>query len=524
MDYANDFGQSVLPNNLILWWANLTAYNDGTSTPNHWAVADTCNQALVCSDTIMWDLNNKASETVNVDDILTDVTGVITGTPNTKYIIVREPALEKPTVSTATGAIDPSTITWDISKPQYVIFATDPNAILTVKYIYKGNEPAIGGTYWITANYLRPDEMYNTPYQVSNVDTGRSLLAPSNTNNDLYIMNELAWSQTEEPDVIWFIQVKDADSDGVYTDSDYEEAIRASEDLKAATDVLVLGKPTVMSSLLGAIDRSNDPFKASERLGWFGVDSTYDIGDVYTPDTMVYLATNTFQVYGDSPSHGTRILVSPRVARTKVVMDSGTEVEVTVDGSFVAGALMAIEGGYEEPSEDLLKKKLLGFSYIETFGDKSDRRNIVLGQSNIIWFTDAGDGVYTIEEDITTDPWATFNQINNMTQKQWVTKNMRASLDLTAVGIVSNSTEEALGLIKGQIISQLSTYVGTGKIAQYEDDNGVTRNINQSDVIVERDPNNRTNYNFMYKFYIKDVIKRLYGLFVVNTNDFKIGN
>ena len=523
VDYANDYGQSILPNNLILWWNNLTAYNDGSTTPNHWTATDNCKQALICSDTIMWDLDYKATETASVDDILTDVTGIITETPNTKYIIINEPALQKPIVSTAIGAIDPATITWSLDKPQYVIFATDPNAILTVKYFYKGNEPVIGSTYWLTANYIRPDEFYNKAIEISSIDIGRSLLAPANTENDLYIMNEIAWSQNSNLQVMYIIQVKDNDSDGVYTDSDYKEAIRVSEDLKATTDIVVLRKPSVIKDLLSANDRANDPFKKAERLGWFGVDSTYAIGDAFTQGTLVYLATNTFQVFGDSPSHGTRILIGSREARTKVVMDSGTEIEVLLDGSFIAGALMAMEGGFTEPAEDLLKKKLYGFTWIETFGDISDRRNLVLGQANILWFIDSGDGIYSIEEDITTDPTDTFNQINNMTQKQWVTKNMRTNLDLTAIGVIANSTEEALGLIKGQILSNLTNYVGKGKIAQYEDNSGGTRNINQGDVIVERDPTKKTTYNFMYRYYLKNVIKHLFGLYVVNTNDFKIG-
>jgi hypothetical protein len=217
-------------------------------------------------------------------------------------------------------------------------------------------------------------------------------------------------------------------------------------------------------------------------------------------------------------------MVGPRDATVQVLGENNTTLEIDVDGSFVAGALAAMVAGFAEPAEDLLRKNLYGFTYVETYGDHSDTRNLSLGGANIIWFSDLGSSIYRIEEDITVDPMDTFSQINNMTQKQWVTRNLRKGLDTSLVGYLPLDSEDALGVIKGGIVESLKAYVAQGKISQYMNSDGIIRDIQfNADVIVEQDTVNKIIFNFMYVFYLCNVIKWLYGVYVVNTNDFGIG-
>ncbi len=179
--------------------------------------------------------------------------------------------------------------------------------------------------------------------------------------------------------------------------------------------------------------------------------------------------------------------------------------------------------GFTNPAFDLLKRNILGFSYIETFGDKADYRNKTLGGANINWLMDRNQSVFSIEEDITTDPLKTFNQINNIVQKQWVTRNMRKDLELNLIGFLPRTPEDAIGLIKSQIVSNLEKYISQGNIGNYQDNDGNIREIDPAtDVIVEQDPNNPVNYNFMYGYYLRNILKRLFGYFAVNTNTFNI--
>lgn len=508
-------GHFELPNNI--WLAARNLY-DAVSTGNRNDANDRHTFAATMDSQINWTLNQRLPETIEADFILTDVNGTATGTPNTKYVILGNLPTQVNTVVTE-AASTPISFT-HITDTPYITFLSDPGEAIVINYDWRSAEPDPGQTYYMTAKFLRPAEAYNTPTLILDRQDGRSFLAPASVDNHLYIMNEVAWDNGVPG--AYYIQVEDPDEDGIYTNADFGEAIIASEAPRRITDIILLSKFSATGAALSSVTRMNDPFERRERLYWHGMPIGSPIGDADTANSIVHIAANALQVFGNSPAHGTRIIVGSTEARREIRLEDGSTIEVTVDGSFVAGALAALTASFQDPGETVLRKQLSGFTYIETYGDLEDPRNLTLMSANVITVTDRGAGVYRIEEDITPDTFAEdFHNINAMTQKQFVVKNIRTQTDNALVGIVVPSAQAGVGLVKGFVVGAVATLVSRGVVGRFQDADGNERPIDpEADVVVFRDDTDSSLYHFFFSFYLKTVIKRLFGLFSVNSNDF----
>lgn len=509
-------GHFVLPDNVLMAARNL--FFDGLTAGNQHAASDAHTFAATQAGTINWSLTERTDETVEADGILTDVNGTVTGTANTPYVILSQTPLQVNSVVTLVGS-NPVTYTAIADSP-YVTFVTDPGEAIVVNYDWRSAEPDPGQTYFLTAKFLRPPESYNTPTLILDRQDGRAALAPASLDNHLYIMNEVAWDNGIPG--LYFIQVQDPDEDGVYTDADFNEAIIASEAPRRITDIIILSQFSSLGAALNSVNRMNDPFERRERLCWVGMPIGTQIGDAQTPDTIVYTARNTLQVFGNNPAHGTRIIVGSTQATREIRLEDGSTVTATVDGSFIAGGLAALVASFQDPGETVLRKTLGGFNTMETYGDIEDPRNLTLGAAQVVFFTDQGGSVFRIEEDETVDSFASdFRFISAMTQKQFVVKNIRTQVDNSLVGVVVPTAQAGVGLIKGFVVGAVSTLVSRGVVGRFQDENGNERPISpDADVVVFQDETDPSLYHFFFAFWLKTVVKRLFGLYSVNSNDF----
>lgn len=490
-------GHVVLPQNVLLAFRNMFAGPATDVTPgNRFTVGDVFQFVATNDDQIMWDLNEVTEETIALTDILTDVTGVVTGAPNTKYVILKKIPVELVYVKDASNNHLSYTL---INDSAHIWFATAPTTAVTVGYFWRSQEPDPGQIYYLTAKYLRPDELYNSPQLILDRDAGRTLLAPSEPSNHLYIMNEAAWDN--DVPGCYFIQVKDADSDGIYTNNDFSAAILASEASSRITDICVLGNYGSMADTLASLNKMNDPFARRERLGWFGCPTGTAIGDESTQDTLIYLARKTLQVYGNNPAHGTRIICGHTKATREIQLEDKSTYLATVDGSFIAGSLAALCAAFTDPSETILRKTLAGWKSIDTYGEKDSPTNIRLGNAGIIYLENEGNSVFRIHEDISVDTFAEdFKLINNMTQKQFMTRFVRSSTDASLVSIVVPSAAAGVGLVKGFLVQALTNAAGK-YVGRYQDENGNDRELDvDKDVIVFRDSNDSTLYHYLYAY------------------------
>ena len=489
---------------------------NGTS----FVTGDGFDASVTSNDFFDWSLTTRVQETREVTAFNTDVTGAVTGTAGTTYVIlsdVYQPgsvAIEDEDTSAPISFIE-------LPGTQFVAFVTTPTDSVLINYEFRGNEPSPGQLYYLTANYLRPTNLYNVPTLVLDRDDGRAFLGPSEVDNHLFIMNELVFDNGAPG--AYYTQPFDQDGDGVLSTTDITEALSAHEKVSRPSDLCLLSQFESLGPAMAVNVRGNDPFERREQMLWVGTPIGTPIGDVETPETLVFLARRTLQVPPQSPAQGTRVLLAPTECSKLIVLESGVEQLITLDGSFVAGATSALVNSFADPSVTVLRQNVTGFETLQTY---TDPENLILGGASILWMSDQGNSVFRYEEDITVHTLSEeFQLISGTVQKQFVVRVVRREMEDSLIALVVPSAEAGVAAVRSVLGEILTGLLGRGLIADYQDADGNIREFDiDSDVVVIRDSTSLTKYDFFFSFFIFSPIKRLFGLFSVNTNDFGLSN
>lgn len=512
-DSNAESGFVVLPDNVTIAIRN--AMQGNTSGSRH-ANGDKYIGSITSEELIDWSLTSQAEELREQTAIFTDVNGSVTGSPGGRYIILNNVYNAGSLSIVGEDSNNPISFV-EYTNSRFVGIISTVTEAIKISYEYRGEEPAPGQLYYFTAHYLRPDELYNTPTLFLDINEGRNFLAPSQSDNHLYIMNELAFGNGAPG--VYATQVYDADGDGIYTSADVREALRGHESVSRITDLCVLSFFDSLADQLAINERGNDPFEKREQMLYVGAPIGTPIGDIDSEGSLIFLARRTLQTVTTSPAIGTRVLLAPTECEVEVLLDSGSTQTVRLDGSFVAGATAALVNSFADPATSILRKTLAGFSSIQTY---KEAEQLLLGQASITFLSDLGAGVYRFEEDITVHTQAEeFQLISATIQKHFVTKVVRREMDSALIGVTTNSTEAAISLIRTTLAGILLGLLGRGLIGDYQDDEGNVRDFSATDdIIIFRDNQLLTQYFFTYAFWLRNGIKRLFGLYAVNTNDF----
>ena len=449
----------------------------------------------------------------NPADIATDVTGAVTGSTGAKYVTLEHMSQ---VVISMTRISDSTPVPFSPVAGTPFLLITVPFGLsdgdVKVVYRWNGGEPEPGQAYYMTGKFLRPEEMYNTPFLFLTKADAEAFLGPSTVRNDLYIGSEIVWDNAVAGLIC--IQVKDADDDGVFSRDDYRTAINHFLDDKRATDLVVLNFFGSLADQLNVINRANDPFEVHESLTYVGCPIGTPVGSELQPGSLVFYSRKTLAVFGNSPAHGTRILVGSTRATRTIQLDDKSSTSVTLDGSFVAAAMASKVAAFTDPRATVLLTTVTSFDTMEVH---TPEENLQLGGNNVIYFKDEGNGVYRVMEDITTDPFSpdTLN-INQMTQKQFVTRDIRRYMTQAIIGLVFPSASAGVFSIQAALATRLRILVARSLIGQYQDDSGNVRDLSIADTLVFRDTADPTAFNIGYNYFLATTAKRIFGLFTVN--------
>lgn len=505
---ANKDGYALLPDNVSMAFRN---------AGDSYAVLDIFNFGIINSEVINWGLEAVATDVRQLTDFQTDLNGSITGGAGQRYVILSQVPTSIDTIRVVnydTG--DDLSFNHNVGTP-FVYFSVAPNVAIRITYTYRGAEPDPGQAYFVSALFLRPEAYYNTPFLVLRLEDGRKYAAPSSIDNDLYIGNEIAWDNNAP--AVYLIQPKNRDGSGVYSKPDFANAIRSMRSYKRVTDVCLLNYPDGLEEVLNENLLANDPFQKRSNLVWVGAPIGSPIGDESTEGSLVYIARRVLQVRGDSSAKGTRILIGSTRAKKTIALDNGLSSQITLDGSFLALAAASRVAGFADPATDILRTQLNGFDEVEVRGDEE---NAILGQAQVL-YVKGSPGAYYWAENTTVDSTKNFERIQLMTQKQFVVKVVVREMD-TLIGITPASGGAAKELIRGQLASILRGLLAKGLIAPYQDKEGNERAFDpQKDIIVFQDKNDLSAFYFNFAFFSRNVIKKLLGLFALNSNDFSTG-
>lgn len=502
--FSANKGYITLPGQISLVVRNASALVKG----------DMFDVEFVNNNVIYWTLDKKSTEVVTSTSVLQDRNGAITGNAGSLYAVLKNQPYAGTIKAVQDGVVFTSFRT--VPGTSIVIIDAPLSSITSIafSYTHRGNEPGLGTLYYMTAQYVRPASLYNNPQVFYDRASARAFLEPVNLGNDLAIANEIAFNQSPAPKAVAFIQIMDSDDDGVFSPTDIDNAIASALGVSFITDVTPVNLPNYIDKFMAYNINANDPFERKEHLIYFGLPTGTNVGSELEEGSIVATAKKSLQVYGESPAHGTRILVTPTLARMPITLSDGSVVTARLDGSFVAAAICARVAGMTSNSSTILRSNVYGFSYIETFNESV---NNILGAASTVYFMPNGTNVYQIMEDVTVDTQADhYNLIMAMKTKHDSVRIMRRELDKRLVGFVADTKAAGVGFVQSNGISILLGQVGSGVIAPFQDESGNIRQPGPSDFIVKQDESDSTLFHFLYNIFTFTEVKRLYGVYTVN--------
>jgi hypothetical protein len=390
----------------------------------------------------------------------------------------------------------------------------------TVDWSLAGSEPALDTSYYVSYTYERPEGDFNIPKLAFSLDEVLDDIGGLDGTNLLGIGAQIAFQQN--PPFVWYVQVEDANGDGVYTKEDYKTAIDGCKKKEEVTDIVPLmpngfsdaDYDDIAAHLRQHVIDESSQFIKHERLGWFGRKVNTPLGDKSTPYSYVYTATQLLFAVADSPGRGRLILVGPSYCVKTIVMENGQELEMTLDASFIACGIAAKQDSFDNVSDSLLRKTITGFDSIEEWSPEE----VDYAASYGVCVVSYKGGLLILLDPITTEPTdIEFQEISAMCQKDLVTARMRDYLDDNIIGIVPDDLNDFVWDIKAAIVIVLKSAISDGIIATYIDENGLTREVDTTkDIEVRRDDTDATKYLFKYWYNLKYPAKRLFGTYTVD--------
>jgi len=385
-----------------------------------------------------------------------------------------------------------------------------------------GSRPAFASTYYTTYDYTRATTEYDTPIRVYNTDQLYDYTSPltvSNyTRNKMAIAAEIAFENYAPS--LYLQLIDDITVPGTPTQTQINTAIENCGTRTAITDVVAIDTAEATQVYLMSHVASMSTMTAKKpRRGWNGCARSTSIGDPDTPDTYVYRAAITLQPPATSTARGRMILAAPADVTRTITLEDKSEVEVEVDGSYVATAIAALSTSLPNPSSTMVNLTIRGFKTDEDdFETFLDGERATLASNGVCVVTLSG-GNLVLKDPLTTEAGGVpqFEEPMASAQKDSVSKTVNDLLDSNVTGLVPDDLADFITDIKLWIMLGVQAEVGAGNIAPFRDDSNVSRDIDPKvDIQVFQDPSDPRQYIFYYWFNLKYPAKRFFGQYSVD--------
>lgn len=409
-------------------------------------------------------------------------------------------------------------------------FAAIFGAGVSLPYETRGaaSRPAFGTSYYATYDYNRLSADYDVPVKVYSptqlYDYCSPITITNYTRNKLAIAGEIAFENNAP--ALWLQQINDSTAPGTPTTTQIHTAIDNCEEKSGITDLVVIDSSldTAVYLMTHVADQSS-MINKHYRRGWFGMARGTDVGDPDTPDTFVYRATRTLQPGNTSPGRGRLILVAPSEATRTVTLEDGREVDVEVDGTYIATAVGALFTSLASPSDVLINKLITGFKI-------DDFETYIRGERHTL----AGNGVCVVTQDsgkfILLDPLTTeagggkvvsFEEPSASAQKDAVTLTVDSLLYNNVVGVVPDDLADFITDVKKWIMLGILASINNGTIGPYKNSDGTTRDIDpKTDIVVYQSTTDQRTYYFKYWYNLRYPAKRFFGEYSVDNPFFSL--
>lgn len=289
---------------------------------------------------------------------------------------------------------------------------------------------SVGGTYYVTYKYNRSasDYIYK---EFSNFDDVVADLGEDIPDHPLVMISNLALTYYGVP-TIGVVQVPPSNQN-----SDYVDALELIRNRDIQTLCMLNTSATVRNATIAHVNDRNLPENKRERIYYTGASALYPLGDSSTADS----------VCGISYSIKNEAVIFPNITRAKYYYkDPATSLDTAtvVDGAFIASAIAAYRDSFTNPAQTILGHTIPGLElYSEDFDEYfNDDALKTAGNASCLLTRIGSSNSLVIVDDLTTDNRSIErNNINIITAKHYVTRDVRLQLDRTFIGnLIINRT------------------------------------------------------------------------------------
>jgi len=385
-----------------------------------------------------------------------------------------------------------------------------------------GKRPAFGTNYYCTYDYVRPATDYTTGHRVYDPDQlyqyTTKLTMQNYLVNKLCVAGEIAFENGISS--MYLFQINDSVAPGTPTQLEINTALDAAKEYSTVTDVVTIDTSldTAVYQMLHVADQSS-MLEKHYRRGWFSMARNTDVGDPDTPDTFVYRSTKTLQPGNTSPGRGRLFLIAPGNATRTIKLDTSQEIDLNVDGTYIAVAVASVFTALPSPSSALIGRFITGFK-TEGFGTYLRGERHTLADKGVLVVTlDAGRLVML--DPISTEAGGAkvvqFEEPASSAQKDAVTKTVDTLLAGNVIGVVPDDLSDFISDCKKWILLGITANITNGSIAAYRDQSGLPRDIDATtDIVVYQSTTDPRTFYFKYWYNLKYPAKRFFGEYSVD--------
>jgi hypothetical protein len=312
----------------------------------------------------------------------------------------------------------------------------------------------VGATYYVTYRYNRPstDYIYKefTTYEDVTTDLGDDI--PS---HPLVMISKLALRYFSLPKIA-IVQVPATE-----TSTDYANAIDATKYRDVQTICALTTNTTVQAYLINHVLERSLRDNGRYRITYMGMPAGTVIGSESDPTSLKGKAAAIRQE---------RVILVNATRALYYYNDLTTneETSTVVDGAFIAAVIAAYRDSFIHPTTTLLNKIISGIElYDEDYDDYySEYQLTQAGESSVFLMAPSG-GFVRVIDDLTTDnSTVERNNINIITAKDYIAKDVAIQMDRTFKGSLIKNRPNYAGVVQNYLQTLFKTYLNNNVIEQ----------------------------------------------------------
>ena len=312
----------------------------------------------------------------------------------------------------------------------------------------------VGATYYVTYRYNRPstDYIYKefTSYEDVTADLGDDI-----PDHPLVMISKLGLRYFNLPKIA-IVQVPATE-----TSTDYANAIDATKYRDVQTICTLTTNTTVQAYLINHVLERSLKDNGRYRMAYMGMPAGTPIGSESDPSS----------IRGKAASIREERVVLVNATRALYYyndLTTGEEASTVVDGSFIAAVVAAYRDSFIQPTTTLLNKIISGIElYDEDYDDYySEQQLTYAGESSAFLLAPSG-GFVRVIDDLTTDnSTVERNNINIITAKDYIAKDVAVQIDRTFKGSLIKNRPNYAGIVQQYLQTLFKTYLNNNVIEQ----------------------------------------------------------